>query len=131
MKEFSLPAAAGTVTSEAFDLFEEKTPNDIHNIHAQFEVSLLNVTLPAGSITISVESSDVANFATDKQTFMLGTLTTGTHSNQKWTVKNSEKPKRYWRAVITTTGATGNLSTTKAVLSIVFLQQELPHGLLR
>jgi len=121
MKEFALPAAAGTVQSEAFDMFEAKTPNDVHNIHAEFEVSLANITLAAGtSLTVSVESSDVADFATGRQSFVLGTLAPGTHRDQKWTAKPAEKPRRYWRAVITTTGATGNLSTTRAVLSIVF-----------
>jgi hypothetical protein len=38
----------------------------------------------------------------------------------KFQAKPSEKPKRYWRAVITTTGATGNLSTIKATMWLVF-----------
>ena len=121
MKEFTLPAAAGSVQSEAFDMFDPKTKADIHNIHAEFEVSLPNVTLTAGTtLTVSVESSDVATFATDRQSTVLGTLAPGTHRDQKWNVKPSERPKRYWRAVITTTGTTGNLSTTRAVFSIVF-----------
>ena len=120
MKEFALPAAAGSVQSEAFDMFEAKTPNDVHNIHAQFEVSLPGITLPAStSLTVSVESSDVANFATDKQSFVLGALVPGTYTGQKFQTKLSEKPKRYWRAVITTTG-TVNLATSKAEFAIVF-----------
>jgi hypothetical protein len=121
MKEFALPAAAGTVQSEAFDMFEAKTKNDVHNIHAQFEVSLPDITLPASTtLTVSVESSDDPTFATEKQSFVLGTLTAGAHAEPKWQTKPSEKPKRYWRAVITTTGSTGNLSTTKAILALVF-----------
>ena len=120
-KKFALPAAAGTVQSQPFDLFEAKTVNDVHNIHAQLEVSLPNITLPAGTnLTVSVESSDVSTFATGRQSFVLGTLTAGTHREPKFEVKPSEKPKRYWRAVITTTGATGNLSALIAEFSIVF-----------
>ena len=121
MKVFALPAAAGTVHSEAFDLFDAKTVNDVHNIHAQLEVSLLNITLEDdSSLTVSVESSDAADFAKDKQSFVLGTFAAGTHKDQKWQIKPSEKPKRYWRAVITTTGSTGDLSDTQAEFAIVF-----------
>ena len=121
MKEFALPSAAGTVQSEAFDMFEAKTPNDVHDIHAQFEVCLPGITLPAStSLTVSVESSDKADFTTDKQSFVLGTLTEGEYGEQKWQTKPSEKPKRYWRAVITTSGTTGNLSSIKAEFSLVF-----------
>jgi len=121
IKDFALPAAAGTVQSTAFDLFEAKTKADIHSMHAQLEVSLPGVTLPASTtLTVSVESSDDSTFATDKQSFVLGTLTTGAHSNLKWQTKPSEKPKRYWRAVITTTGTTGNLSAIKAEFAIEF-----------
>ena len=122
IKTFALPAAAGTVQSQAFDLFEAETKNDIHNMHAQLEVSLPgSLTLPAStSLTVSVESSDAADFTTDKQSFVLGTLTPGTHKDQKWQAKPSEKPKRYWRAVITTTGSTGDLSAVSAEFAIVF-----------
>ena len=121
MKHFALPAAAGTVLSEAFDMFEAVTKNDVHNIHAQLEVSLLNITLEDDStLTVSVESSDAVDFESDKQSFVLGTLAPGTHKDQKWQIKPSEKPKRYWRAVITTTGDTGDLSDTKAEFAIVF-----------
>jgi hypothetical protein len=121
IKTFALPAAAGSVQSEAFDLFEAKTKNDIHDIHAQLEVSLPDMTLPASTtLTVAVESSDAADFATNKSSSVLGTLSAGTISNQKFQVKPSEKPKRYWRAVITTTGTTGNLSALKAEFAIVF-----------
>jgi hypothetical protein len=121
IKKFALPAAAGSVQSASFDLFEARTVNDIHNIHAELEVSLPNLTLPAGTtLTVSVESSDSATFATDKQTFALGTLSAGEHANVKFQAKPSEKPKRYWRAVVTTTGATGNLSALTAELALVF-----------
>ena len=122
IKTFALPSAAGTVQSEAFDLFEAKTKADIHNMHAQLEVSLPgSLTLPAStSLTVSVESSDASDFTTDKQSFVLGTLAPGMHKDQKWQVKPSEKPKRYFRAAITTTGSTGNLSAQSAEFAIVF-----------
>jgi hypothetical protein len=121
IKTFALPAAAGTVQSEAFDLFEAKTKADIHNMHMQLEVSLPDITLAAGtSLTVSVESSDDATFATDRQSFVLGTLTPGEVKDVKLYAKPSEKPKRYWRAVITTSGATGNLSASTAEFAIVF-----------
>jgi len=121
IKKFALPAAAGTVQSQAFDLFEAKTKADIHNMHMQLEVSVPNITLPASTtLTVSVESSDSATFATNKETFALGTLTAGTHEDVKMYTNPAEKPKRYWRAVITTTGATGNLSAHNAEFAIVF-----------
>jgi hypothetical protein len=64
--------------------------------------------------------SDVATFATDRQSFVLGTLATGTHADAKFYAKPQEFPKRYWRAVITTAGATDNLSALIAEFSIVF-----------
>ena len=120
-KSFALPAAAGTVQSGAFDIFEAKTRNDVHNMHMQFEVNVPNITLPASTtLTVSVESSNSATFASDKETFALGTLTAGTIAETKMYAKPAEKPKRYWRAVITTTGATGDLSASKAEFAIVF-----------
>jgi hypothetical protein len=121
MKTFALPAAAGTVQSEVFDMFEAKTKNDVLNIHAQFEVSLPNITPPASTtLTVTVESSYAVDFATDRQSHVLGTLTAGAHADVKFQTKPSEKPKRYWRAVITTSGATGNLSASIAEFAIVF-----------
>ena len=121
IKTFALPAAAGTVQSKAFDLFEAKTKNDVHNMHMQLEVSLPDITLPAAtSMTVSVESSDDSTFVTDKQTTVLGTLMPRERFGVKLYTKPSEKPNRYWRAVITTTGTTGNLSTHNAEFAIVF-----------
>jgi len=121
IKTFALPAAAGTVQSEAFDLFEAKTKNDVHNVHMQLEVSLPDITLPAGTtLIVSVESSDDDTFATDKQTAVLGTLMPGERFGVKLYAKPSEKPSRYWRAAITTTGATGNLSAHNAEFALVF-----------
>jgi hypothetical protein len=121
IKEFVLPSAAGTVQSEAFDLFEAKTKADIHNMHMQLEVSLPDITLPASTtLSVSVESSNDSTFATDKQSAVLGTLTAGDIEGQKFYTKPSEKPLRYWRAVITTTGSTGNLSAHNAAFAIVF-----------
>jgi len=121
IKTFALPAAAGTMQSEAFDLFEAKTKNDVHNMHMQLEVSVPDITLPAGTtLTVSVESSDDDTFATDKQSLVLGTFTPGDLEGQKVYAKPSEKPLRYWRAVITTTGATGDLSEHNAEFAIVF-----------
>jgi len=121
IKTFALPSTAGVVQSKSFDLFESKTKNDVHSMHMQFEVSLPDITLPAGTtLTVSVESSDDKTFATDKQTTVLSTLMPGERFGVKLYVTPSEKPKRYWRAVITTTGSTGDLSAHNAEFAIVF-----------
>jgi hypothetical protein len=90
-------------------------------MHMQLEVSLPDITLAAGStLTVSAESCDDPTFATDKQSFALGTFAAGDIKEQKLYVKPSEKPKQYWRAVITTTGTTGDLSAGNATFAIVF-----------
>jgi hypothetical protein len=84
-------------------------------------VRLPDITLAAGtSMTVSVEGSDDSTFATNKQSFVLGTFTPGKIEGQKLYAKLSEKPKRYWRAVVTTSDTTGDLSASNAKLSIAF-----------
>jgi len=120
IKTFALPAESGLAYSEVFDLFEAETKNDIHNIHAQFEVSLPALTLPSGaSLVVYVVMSDSSALLSDNQLILQTTLTEGTYAAQKFQFKASEKPKRYWRAAVQL-GGDCDLSAHTAEFAIVF-----------
>jgi hypothetical protein len=101
-KTVALSTSEVQIFSEVFDLFEAKTKNDVHNIHAQFEVSLPPCTVgEEGQLVVILQSSDDPEFGDAMPSMSLVCMIeTGTHEAKKGQVKASEKPKRYWRLCV-------------------------------